>query len=177
MNHPADSVRLILENVHIHCDREVYDEVIRKLNEPQCSECGTFRNLNDVFKDLVLENLHVVGASYTVTTDRQHRTGPVEMAVTAMHAMAKLVWRGKAPERREPYICKHPGVCGGRACLVGRRVPVWQIAQYARMGTPIQGIREMFSPNIDNWDVAEALAYAQRHPDEIQKDIDDQETD
>lgn len=43
------------------------------------------------------------------------------------------------------------------------------------MGSPVTGIKQMFNPPLDNWDVAEALAYAQRHPEEIQKDIDEQE--
>lgn len=28
-------------------------------------------------------------------------------------------------ELHEPYVTKTMDFCGGRACLVGRRVPVW----------------------------------------------------
>ena len=61
-----------------------------------------------------------------------------------------------------------PGVCGGRAVLVGTRMPVCCLARLS----PDQ-IRE-FYPHLTQDQIIEAKQYAANHPGEIAQDIRDQ---
>lgn len=67
-------------------------------------------------------------------------------------------------------IEKKPGVCGGRAVVVGTRIRVKVIVVWHRMGIPPEEIVSYY-PGLRLADVYDALAYAADHPDEIEADI------
>jgi uncharacterized protein (DUF433 family) len=69
------------------------------------------------------------------------------------------------------HIAKTPGICGGRACIVGHRIRVADIvAWHDKRGYCPDEIVEMF-PGITLADVHAALAYALDHHDEIEADF------
>lgn len=67
-------------------------------------------------------------------------------------------------------IEKTPGVCGGDACIAGTRIPVWGLVNYRRLGASDASILENF-PSLRLIDLANAWAYAEAHPDEIEAAI------
>ena len=75
---------------------------------------------------------------------------------------------GKYAERAK--ITKTPGVCGGRACIGGTRIPVWVVAAYVDMGKSDDELLMMWEP-ISRKQLANAKRYIEANPDEIQKDI------
>lgn len=81
---------------------------------------------------------------------------------------------GYSWDKRYPLIAKRAGVVGGRAAVAGRRVPVWQIEKAARSGLSLAQLVSDFELSAEQ--VAQALGYARRHPEEISQDILDQET-
>lgn len=73
------------------------------------------------------------------------------------------------------YIVKTPGTCGGQARIAGTRIKVKHVYTWVeKMGlTPAQVVEE--HPNLTRAAVHAALAYYWSHPDEIHKDIADEE--
>lgn len=73
------------------------------------------------------------------------------------------------------HISKTPGVCGGRACIVGHRIRVADVVVWhERRGYSPDEIVAMF-PGITLADVHAALAYYFDHRDEIAKDLESDE--
>lgn len=68
-------------------------------------------------------------------------------------------------------ITKTPGVCGGRACIVGHRVRVLDVVEWhEHQGmTPDEIVSEV--PSITLADVHAALAYYFDHMDEIREEM------
>jgi uncharacterized protein (DUF433 family) len=69
-----------------------------------------------------------------------------------------------------PGIEKTPGVCGGDACIVRTRIPVWMLESYRRLGWSEARLLENF-PTLRAADLVNAWAYASAHADEIQQSI------
>lgn len=67
------------------------------------------------------------------------------------------------------HIAKTPGVCGGRACIAGRRIRVMDIvAQHDHWKfSPEQIVTEVY-PGLTLADVYAALAYYHDHREEIE---------
>jgi uncharacterized protein (DUF433 family) len=63
-------------------------------------------------------------------------------------------------------IEKRPGVCGGDACVVRTRVPVWTIEGYRRIGWTEAQILDNF-PTLRAADLVNVWAYADAHAEEI----------
>lgn len=63
-----------------------------------------------------------------------------------------------------------PGVCGGAACLVRTRIPVWSIVSYLRQGASDATLLENF-PTLRRSDLNSARLYAQAYPGEIEREI------
>lgn len=74
-------------------------------------------------------------------------------------------------------IEKVEGRCGGRAVVSGTRIRVSVIVGWYRQGQSIDQIVEMY-PHLRLSDVHDALAYAYDHPEEIERDLadDDEES-
>ena len=68
-----------------------------------------------------------------------------------------------------PHIVRRPGLRGGRAVIAGTRIPVWQLVVASREGASAS---EVASPiGLSEADVREAVAYAELHAEEIERDI------
>jgi uncharacterized protein (DUF433 family) len=65
-----------------------------------------------------------------------------------------------------PRIEKTPGVVGGDACIVGTRLPVWELVQYRQMGASNYKILEAY-PQLTELDLQIAWEYNHNFPEEI----------
>lgn len=69
-----------------------------------------------------------------------------------------------------PGIDSVPGVCGGEACIVRTRIPVWLLVQALRLGTSEADLLRCY-PTLRAEDLANAWAYFRSHRDEIEQQI------
>ncbi|MBC6477541.1 MAG: DUF433 domain-containing protein [Hormoscilla sp. GM7CHS1pb] len=67
-------------------------------------------------------------------------------------------------------IKKNPGVCGGDACIGNTRIPVWSLAIDRTLGMSDADILAAF-PDLTAADLVNAWAYAEAHPEEIDRAI------
>jgi len=74
--------------------------------------------------------------------------------------------KGHAEER----VVKTPGVCGGEACINGTRLTVWGLVQWSRLGWDEGRFFEAY-PQLTKEDLAAAWEYAEKHKDEIDQAI------
>ena len=75
----------------------------------------------------------------------------------------------------EPLIRKTPGVCGGRACIGNRRLPVWGLVEYRRLGASDDQLMAQYDPPLTRPELDAAWRYAAEYPDEIAADLRDNE--
>lgn len=69
-----------------------------------------------------------------------------------------------------PGIESTEGVCGGEACIVRTRIPVWVLVQARRLGTSEADLLKSY-PTLRAEDLANAWAYFRSHRDEIEQQI------
>jgi len=74
-----------------------------------------------------------------------------------------------------PGIESTTGVCGGEPCIVRTRIPVWVLVQAKRLGTS-EADRLRSYPTLRAEDLAHAWAYARAHQEEIEHQIQANET-
>ncbi|MDJ0616504.1 MAG: DUF433 domain-containing protein [Calothrix sp. MO_192.B10] len=67
-------------------------------------------------------------------------------------------------------IEKNPGICGGEACIVNTRIPVWVLVEARSIGYSDADILISY-PTIAAADLANAWVYAEAHPHEIEMAI------
>jgi uncharacterized protein (DUF433 family) len=67
-----------------------------------------------------------------------------------------------------------PGVCGGEACIVGTRIPVWVLEQARRLGVSEADLLRSY-PTLRAEDLTNAWEYADSHINEIEANIRDNE--
>ena len=67
-----------------------------------------------------------------------------------------------------PGVEKTPGVAGGEACVVRTRIPVWVLEGYRRLGWNEARLLEN-DPTLRAADLVNAWAYADAHPEEIER--------
>jgi len=70
-----------------------------------------------------------------------------------------------------PGIVKAAGVCGGEACFVRTRIPVWTIVRAKQLGVSDDRLLESY-PSLGHEDLLHAELYAAAHEREIQSAID-----
>ena len=75
----------------------------------------------------------------------------------------------EAPDEDKPLIAKRAGVVGGRAAVAGTRIPVWQIANCERNGVSLRELRMQYG--LSDRQISQALAYAEQHEEEINRDV------
>ena len=63
-----------------------------------------------------------------------------------------------------------PGVCGGDPCVAGTRIMVWLLEQYRRLSTSEAELLVSY-PTLRAADLVNAWAYVAAHPDEIERQI------
>lgn len=73
-----------------------------------------------------------------------------------------------------PGIDSIPGVCGGEACIVRTRIPVWVLVQARSLRLGDADILRCY-PTLTAEDLANAWAYARSHRAEIEGAIRDNE--
>jgi type III restriction enzyme len=71
-------------------------------------------------------------------------------------------------------IVKTPDVCGGRARLVGSRMPVWTLVAMWKRGASDEDLLEAY-PWLTQIELDEARDYSMANEEEIDRDIADQE--
>jgi uncharacterized protein (DUF433 family) len=69
-----------------------------------------------------------------------------------------------------PGIDSTPGVCGGEACIIRTRVPVWALEQSRRLGISEEELLRSY-PTLRAEDLANAWSYVRSHRSEIASDI------
>ncbi len=69
-----------------------------------------------------------------------------------------------------PGIEKTPGVCGGSACIIRTRIPVWSLVEYQQMGVGKERLLKNF-PSLRAQDLANAWAYYEANKAEIDREI------
>ena len=69
-----------------------------------------------------------------------------------------------------PGIDSRPDVCGGDACIVRTRIPVWLLEQARRLGLSEQALLAAY-PSLRAEDLVNAWAYAKAHTTEIDGQI------
>lgn len=74
------------------------------------------------------------------------------------------------PDDTFPGIESTPGVCGGAACIVRTRIPVWGLVQARRLGTSEADLLRWY-PTLRAEDLANAWAYFRAHREEIEQQI------
>lgn len=97
----------------------------------------------------------------------------VKKLIPAMTGQEKLRLIGLLAqdlEEQMPGIERTPGICGGSARIADTRIPVWAIVQYTQLGVNQAELLEAY-PTISTDDLANALAYYRTHPDEIAREI------
>ena len=63
-----------------------------------------------------------------------------------------------------------PGVCGGDPCIAGTRIPLWTLESYRRLGLTEAQILDAY-PRLRAADLVNAWTYVAGHPDEIERQI------
>ncbi len=87
-----------------------------------------------------------------------------------------LQWVVQDLGQSSPGIESRPGVCGGAACIVRTRIPVWILEQFRRLGVSEADLLRSY-PTLRAEDLASAWAYVDRHRDEIDRQILENERD
>ncbi len=87
-----------------------------------------------------------------------------------------LQWLIKDLNDDFPGIESHPNVCGGAACIVRTRIPVWLLENARRFGTSEADLLRDY-PTLTAQDLANAWAYVRSHRAEIDSLIVANETD
>src|SRR5271167_499774 len=74
-----------------------------------------------------------------------------------------------------PGIEARPDVCGGEACIVRTRIPVWLLENARRSGVAEQVLLASY-PTLRAEDLVNAWNYARSHGTEIDRQINENET-
>jgi uncharacterized protein (DUF433 family) len=74
-----------------------------------------------------------------------------------------------------PGIASTPGVCGGEPCIVRTRIPVWVLERARRLGTSEAELLQCY-PTQRAEDLVNAWAYVRSHREEIDQQIQENET-
>jgi uncharacterized protein (DUF433 family) len=69
-----------------------------------------------------------------------------------------------------PGVDSRPDVCGGEACIVRTRIPVWLLEQARRLGASEPTLLAAY-PSLRAEDLVNAWAYARSHAGEIESNI------
>ncbi len=69
-----------------------------------------------------------------------------------------------------PGIEKTPGVCGGSACIIRTRIPVWTLISFKKSGLSESAILVSY-PTLRQQDLTNAWAYYEANKSEIDLDI------
>ncbi len=74
-----------------------------------------------------------------------------------------------------PGIDSDPAVAGGEACIVRTRIPLWLLEQARRLGTTEEAILHA-CPSLRAEDLANSWAFVRSHREEIDRQIEENES-
>jgi uncharacterized protein (DUF433 family) len=74
-----------------------------------------------------------------------------------------------------PGIDSIPDVCGGEPCIIRTRIPVWVLVQARKLGVSDADLLRAY-PTLHAEDLANAWAYYRVHREEIDRQIEENET-
>jgi uncharacterized protein (DUF433 family) len=80
----------------------------------------------------------------------------------------------EATMKPEDFIVHDPGICGGSARIAGTRVPIWTLVEAKNAGASDKQLLEFF-PRLTAAKLSAAWSYAEKHSDEIAKDLREQD--
>ncbi|HFA47523.1 MAG TPA: DUF433 domain-containing protein [Bacteroidetes bacterium] len=69
-----------------------------------------------------------------------------------------------------PGVEKTPGVCGGSACIIRTRIPVWTLVSFKKLGMTDAALLEAY-PSLRQQDLNNAWAYYKANIKEINRDL------
>ena len=75
-----------------------------------------------------------------------------------------------------PGIEFDPRICGGSARIAGTRIPVWSLESWRRLGAGDGEILRNY-PTLQASDLLNAWRYVERHSQEIDREIEENEAD
>ncbi len=101
---------------------------------------------------------------------------PQLLALTPEEKTQALLFLAQSLSNFWSGIQKTPGVCSGDACIRQTRIPVWVLVNASRLGISESELLEDY-PTLRAADLANAWAYAEAYPDEIETAIQDNEDD
>ena len=81
-----------------------------------------------------------------------------------------LQWAARDLGEAFPGIDSTPGVCGGEACIVRTRIPVWLLVQGRKLGSSEADLLKSYL-SLRAEDLANAWAYYRAHTAEIEAQI------
>jgi uncharacterized protein (DUF433 family) len=67
-------------------------------------------------------------------------------------------------------ITSSPGVCGGKACIKGTRIPVWVLERARQLGATDVQLLEMY-PELGREDLRNAWRYVDSYKEEVERQI------
>src|SRR6266496_2357853 len=73
-----------------------------------------------------------------------------------------------------PGIGRTPGVMGGAACIRRTRISVWILEEMRRLGATEADLLQAY-PSLSAEDLVNAWSYVRLHPDEIDREIEENE--
>jgi uncharacterized protein (DUF433 family) len=74
-------------------------------------------------------------------------------------------------------IAKTPGVLGGAACVGDHRIAVWMLVEARRLGYSDAELLQRYDPPLTPQELAAAFCYHERHQEEIEAAIRDNQED
>ena len=86
-----------------------------------------------------------------------------------------LQWIARDLGGATPGIESAPGVAGGEPCIVRTRIPVWTLVQARKLGMTEAGLLNSY-PSLRAEDLVNAWAYYRLHPEEIESQIEENES-
>ena len=95
-------------------------------------------------------------------------------SLTAAEKAQILQWVVRDLGDAFPGIESRPGVCGGEACIVRTRIPVWVLVRARQLGASDAEILRCY-PSLRAEDLADAWAYYRSHREEIDREITENE--
>ena len=96
--------------------------------------------------------------------------------VDELQTRVAKIERGEVGKIRtdHPYIVRVQGVCGGRPIIEGTRISVKLIVGWVRLGMTTAEIVAEY-PHLSVAQIADALAYYEDHPEEIEAEFAEEE--
>ncbi len=73
-------------------------------------------------------------------------------------------------QAQHAYVEKRQGVCGGRAVVLGTRIPVWLLFKLYRAGHSLEEIQDAY-PHLTPSQILDSIGYGFDHIEEITADI------